>query len=168
MDARRCGTTIGVEVSTTLITQYLEEEGIPFQLVEHTHTTSAFGDARATHHRPESVGKTILLRGGSGYVIAVVPASERLDLRKLRDVLGASRKLQLVDEQEMDAEFPEYEVGAIPPFGTELPAAEVIDSRLLEEDRIVCGSGDHMHSILLDPRDLVGVTHATVADICQD
>lgn len=157
-----------MEVSTTLITQYLEEEGIPFQLVEHPHTMSAFADARATHQRPESVGKTILLRGGSGYVVAVVPASERLDLRKLRDALGASRKLQLVDESEMESEFPEYEVGAIPPFGGELPAAEVVDSRLLDEDRIVCGSGDHMHSILLDPRDLVAVTQAKVADICQD
>jgi Ala-tRNA(Pro) deacylase len=159
------------EPSTTgsaLIAQYLEGEGIPFRLVEHPRTSSAYGDARATHRRPESVGKTVVLREGSGYVLAVLPASHRLDLRKLREVLGASRQLQLIDEAEMAHEFPEFEVGAIPPFGVGLPAAEVVDSRLLDEDRIVCAGGDHAHAILIDPRDVVAVAGAKVADICQD
>lgn len=150
------------------VAEYLEEKGVPFQLVEHTRTTSAYGDARAMHRRPETVGKTVVLREASGYVLAVVPATQRLDLRKLRAVLGSSRQLQLVDEAEMAEEFPAFEVGAIPPFGTELPAAEVVDSRLLDEDRIVCASGDHAHAILIDPRDVVAVAGAAVADICQD
>lgn len=151
-----------------LVTRYLEEEGVPFQLVEHPRTQSAFGDARATAHRPESVGKTVVLRGSSGYVVAIVPANQRLDLRKLREVLGATRQLQLIDEAAMAADFPEFEVGAIPPFGSELPAAEVMDARLLDEDRILCPSGDHTHSILIDPRDVAAVSNARVADICQD
>jgi Ala-tRNA(Pro) deacylase len=153
---------------STFVTQYLEGEGVPFQLVEHPWTSSAFADARVTGHRPETVAKTVVLRGFAGYVLAIVPATERLDLRKLREVLGASRQLQLIDEAAMAVEFPEFEVGAIPPFGGELPAAEVIDRRLLDEDRVLCSSGDHMHSILIDPRDLVAVSDARVADICQD
>ena len=159
------------EISTTgsrMVTEYLEGEGVAFQLVEHPHTYSAFADARATHRRPESVGKTVVLCDRSGYVIAIIPASQRLDLRKLREALGTSRQLQLVNEAEMAAEFPEFELGAVPPFGGILPAAEVVDERLLDEDRILCGGGDHMHSILIDPRDVVAVTGALVADICQD
>src|SRR6476469_7040631 len=150
------------------VTEFLEGEGVPFQLVEHTQTYSAYGDARATNHRPASVGKTVVLRDASGYVFAMIPATERLDLRKLREVLGASRQLQLVDEAEMAANFPDFEVGAIPPFAGGFPAAEVIDGRLLDEDRIMCSSGDHMHSILIDPRDAGAVANARVADICQD
>jgi Ala-tRNA(Pro) deacylase len=159
------------ELSTTAsarIAEYLEGEGIPFQILEHPRTTSAFADARATHHRPESVAKTVILRDRAGYVLAVMPASRRLDLRKLREVLGASRSLQLVDEAEMREKFPEFEVGALPPCGATLPAAEVVDGRLLQEDRVVCASGDHRHSILIDPRDLVAAADARVADICQD
>ena len=153
---------------STGVAQYLEGEGVPFRLLEHPRTDSAFGDARATRHRPEGVAKTVVLRGISGYVLAMVPATERLDLRKLREVLGVSSKLQLMDEAEMATEFPEFEVGAIPPFGSRLPAAEIIDRRLMDEDRIVCSSGDHMHSILIDPRDVAAVSGARVADICRD
>lgn len=159
------------ESSTTAsakVAEYLAGEGVAFQMLEHPRTSSAFADARATHRRPESVGKTVVLRDLEGYVLAIVPASQRLDLRKLREVLGASRKLQLVDEAEMGQEFPQFEVGAIPPCGGTLPAAEVVDRRLLDEDRIVCASGDHKHSILIDPRDLVAAAAAQVADICQD
>lgn len=159
------------EISTTgsqLVAEYLEGEGIPFQLVEHPLTTSAYGDARALHRPPQSVGKTVVLREGQGYVLALIPATQRLDLRKLREAVGGSRQLQLIDETEMMHEFRQFEVGAIPPFGLELPAAEVVDSRLLEEDRIVCASGDHIHAILIDPRDLVAVAGAQVADICRD
>jgi Ala-tRNA(Pro) deacylase len=159
------------EITTTgssLVTEYLADKGIAFQLIEHPYTHSAFADARATHHRPESVGKTVVLCDRSGYVLAIVPASERLDLRKLRDALGTTRQLQLVNEAEMASEFPEFELGAIPPFGGILPAAEVVDHRLLDEDRILCGGGDHTHSVLIDPRDVVAVTGALVADVCQD
>lgn len=159
------------QISTTgsqMVTDYLEGTGVAFQLVEHPQTYSAFADARATHRRPESVGKTVVLCDRAGYVVAIIPASQRLDLRKLREALGASRRLRLVDEAEMASEFPEFELGAIPPFGTILPAAEVVDRRLLEEDRILLGGGDHMHSILIDPRDVVAITGALVEDICQD
>ena len=154
--------------ASDMIAAYLEGEGVPFQMLEHPRTTSALADARATHHRPESVGKTVLLRDREGYVVTVIPADQKLDLRKLREVLGASRKLQLVDEATMGQEFPQFEVGAIPPCGASLPAAEVVDERLLDEDRIICASGDHMHSLLIDPRDLVTAANARVADICQE
>lgn len=150
------------------IAEYLEGEGIAFQLLEHGATGSAFADARATHHRPETVAKTVVLSDGARYVLALVPGSERLDVRKLREVVYASRRLRLVAEADMAREFPQFEVGAVPPCGGGFEAAVVIDSRLLEEDRIVCASGDHMHSVLIDPRDLVAAADAHVADICQD
>ena len=159
------------EITTTgsrLVTEYLEGEGIAFQLIEHPQTYSAFADARATHRRLETVAKTVVLCDRSGYVLAVLPGSQRLDLPKLREALGTSRQLQLVNEVEMAGEFPEFELGAIPPFGGILPAAEVVDRRPMEEDRILCGGGDHMHSVLIDPRDLVALTGALVADISQD
>jgi Ala-tRNA(Pro) deacylase len=159
------------ELATTgsrLVTDYLEGQGIPFQLLEHPRTHSASADARVTHRRPESVGKTVVLFDRTGYVLAIIPASQRLDLRKLRDALGTTRSLQFVNEAEMASEFPEFETGAIPPFGGILPAAEVVDRRLLDEGWIVCGGGDHTHSILIATRDVVAVTGALVADICQD
>jgi prolyl-tRNA editing enzyme YbaK/EbsC (Cys-tRNA(Pro) deacylase) len=56
----------------------------------------------------------------------------------------------------------------VPPFGPMVPAAEVIDRALLEQQRILCPAGDHRHSVLVDPREVVRITAASTADICAD
>jgi Ala-tRNA(Pro) deacylase len=150
------------------ITGYLEGEGIPFELVEHQPTMTAAAEAQATHRPAHEVAKTVVLQDRGGYVLAIVPASDRLDLGKLRELLGASKELRLASEQEMAADFPGIEVGATPPMGPMLPRAEVVDPRLLEADRILCPAGDHRHSVLLDPRDVVRLADAKVADVCED
>lgn len=97
----------------------------------------------------------------------VIPASRRLDLSRLRELTGASLHLRLATEQEMKRDFPDFEVGALPPFGPLLPASEVVDVRLLYHDRVVCGVGDHRHAVSLDPRELLRITEPRVADICK-
>ena len=161
----------GREPATTgvaAITEYLEGQGIRYELVEHEPTMTAAAEADATHRPHQRVAKTVVLQDRAGYVLAIVPASERLDLHKLREFLGAPTSLRLATEDEMARDFPMIEVGATPPVGPALPRAEVVDRRLLEEDRIVCPAGDHRHSVLLDPRDVVRLAGAEVADVCVD
>jgi len=150
------------------IAGFLEGAGVAFELVEHEPVMSAPAEAHAAHLPPEQVAKTIVLHDGGAYVIAAIPAVERLDLHKLRELLGATRQLRLASEAEIARDFPSLEVGAIPPFGPMVPAAEVIDSALAAQPRILCPAGDHRHSVLLDPRDVVRITAATVADICEE
>lgn len=162
----------GAGASTTgaaAIAEYLEARGVPFELVEHEETMSAAAEAEATHQPQRKVAKTVVVQDeGGGYVLAIVPASDRLDIQKLRDVLGAGPSLRLATEDEMAADFPRIEVGATPPVGPMLPRAEVVDRRLVEEDRVLCAGGDHRHSVMLDPNDVVKMADAKVADICQD
>lgn len=157
-------TTTGVAA----ITDYLEGQGIDHALIEHPATMTAAAEAEATERPRHQVAKTVVLQDRGGYVLAVIPASERLDVHKLRELLGASKALRLATEGEMGADFPQIEVGATPPIGPMLPRAEVVDRRLLEEDRILCPAGDHQHSVLLDPRDVVRIAGAKVADVCED
>ena len=56
----------------------------------------------------------------------------------------------------------------MPPAGPGLPMAELVDRRLLDRDRILCAGGDHEHSIVLAPSDLVRLTGAKVDDICEE
>ena len=151
------------------VREYLDGQGVSYELVEHEPTMSAAAEADATHRPKEQVAKTVVLQSSSGYVLAIVPASERLDMHKVRELLGASHKsIRLASEEEMARDFPTLEVGATPPMGPMLPRAEVVDTRLLEEDRVLCAGGDHRHSFLLDPREVVRLAGATVADVCAD
>ena len=149
------------------IVAFLEGVGVAFELVEHEAVMSAAAEARSVGKPPEQAAKTIVLHDGSAYVIAVVTAADRLDLHKLRELLGASKQLRLASEEEIARDFPSLEVGAVPPFGPMVPAAEVIDSALAAQPRILCPAGDHRHSVLLDPGEVVRITVATVADITE-
>ncbi len=154
----------GLEV----VSGYLDEQGLDYEIVEHEATYSATEEARATGMAADDVAKTIVLREGEGYRLAVIPGSQRLDLARVRELLGTDKSLRLATEEEMAADFPAFEVGALPPIGPLLPAAELIDRHLLSHDRIVFAAGDHRHGILIEPNDLVQLTQARVADICED
>jgi Ala-tRNA(Pro) deacylase len=158
----------GREVSPVELTsEYLEGRGIPFKLLDHEERFSAATEAKACGVAPHTAAKTVLLRAQEGYHLAVVPASRRLDLKKLGALLGANGELRLATEREMAADFPELEVGAIPPLGSMLHATEVLDERLLEHRRILCNAGDHRHSMLLDPGDIADLPEVRVGEICE-
>ncbi len=148
---------------------FLEGLGIGHEVVEHDLVMSAGAEARVTHTPPDQVAKTVVLLEDDGtYVIAAIPASARLDLVKLRDVLGATRNLRLATETEIARDFPVFDVGAMPLFGPSVPTIEVIDTALVGLERVMCPAGDHRHSVLVDPRDVVRTTAAKVAGISQD
>jgi len=150
------------------VARWLDERGIDYQVVEHDETFSAAAEARAAHIAPEHTAKTVVLRDGEDYAIAVIPASRRLDLHKLRAVLHRGPSLRLATEDEMAARFPEFDVGAVPPFGPTVPELEVVDARLAKEERTLYAGGDHRHSLLVDAAAIRRAAQARVADICED
>jgi Ala-tRNA(Pro) deacylase len=150
------------------VTGYLDERGVDYEVVEHETTYTAAEEARAAGVPPDHAAKTIALRDDQQQRLAVTPASERLDLGKVRELLGAGPSLRLATEEEIERDFPAFELGALPPLGSMLPAPEVIDRRLLDHDRILCHGGDQRHGVLLDPQDLVEIVQPQVADICED
>jgi Ala-tRNA(Pro) deacylase len=157
---------MSAQAGLAAVTAFLERQGLPYEVVEHERTQTAVAEARAAGVPAAEVAKTIVLRDDAGLRLAVIPASERLDMHKLKQALTSSG-LRLVTEQEMADEFGQFEVGAVPPFGSMFDALELVDERLLEHDRILCSGGDHTHAILVDPRDVVRAGEARVADICE-
>lgn len=151
-----------------MVTRYLEEQGVSYEVVEHEATGTAADDARAAGVAADDAAKTVVLRDGDNDRLVVIPASQRLDLHKVRELLGASKSLRLATEDEIGTDFGPFEVGAVPPFGPLVDAPEVIDSRVLDHERVLCAGGDHRHGVLIDPNDLVQLTQAQVADVCED
>jgi prolyl-tRNA editing enzyme YbaK/EbsC (Cys-tRNA(Pro) deacylase) len=91
-----------------------------------------------------------------------------LDLHKAAAALEVSRhEIRFATEADMAADFPAYPAGAIPPLGPHTPA-EVIDPRLLDYEHVLCPAGDHEHSLLLDPADIVRVTRTRLVDLRHD
>jgi Ala-tRNA(Pro) deacylase len=147
------------------VSRYLDEQGIGYELVEHRDSFTAEAEAHAAGVSPHDTAKAVVLRDGDAYRLAVIPASAQLDLRKARSLFAAGESLRLASEEEIAAEFPSFELGALPPIGPLLPVPEALDASLLEHDRIMVSGGDRRHGVLIDPNDLVEVTQAKVADL---
>ena len=150
------------------LSSYLRDRGVSFDVIAHSRSESAAAEARAAQIPQEQTAKTVVLHSSAGYRFAVIAASDRLDLHKAAEVLDVRRDdLRLATEADMAADFSQYEVGAIPPIGPDTPL-ELVDLRLLDYGRVLCPAGDHEHSLLVDPMDIVRVTGARSVDVRQD
>ncbi|HMD56470.1 MAG TPA: YbaK/EbsC family protein [Solirubrobacteraceae bacterium] len=150
------------------IAAFLEGAGVSYEVIEHRPVSSASAEADELGWSREQTAKTIVLHDGDAYVIVAISAADRLDLHKLRELLGASRHLRLASEEEIARDFPTLEAGAVPPFGPMVPSAEVFDRALAVQARIVCPAGDHRHSVTVAPAAVIRITSAHVADIREE
>jgi len=151
------------------LTNVLESEGVEYELLPHGHTESALAEAHELGLDPNDVAKTVVVETPEGYARAVVPASERLDLRKLSDLLGLGRKkVQLASEEALARDYPEFDLGAVPPMGGSRREPVVIDRRIAERETVVLEAGSHDESVRLAREALVRLTAARVGDISQD
>jgi Ala-tRNA(Pro) deacylase len=144
----------------------LQDAAVEFEVLPHRRTTTAGSEARVLGVPPEETAKTLITKGDRGYVRAVVPAAEHLDLEKLAGVLDGET-MTLLTEGELVSAYPQFELGAVPPFGGPDGDRVVVDEALAESDFVVLDAGVHDASIRLHGRDLVAVAHATVADIAK-
>ncbi len=148
-----------------LVERYLSEHGLEHSVIEHPATYTAAAEARVSAVDPAHAAKTVMLRDDEGYVMAVIPASESLSLRRLQRIAFRSG-LRLAAEEELEHDFPAFEVGAFPPFRPLLAGKGYIDFRILMPHRILCNGGDHRHSVVLDAAALTQVCGARAADLC--
>jgi Ala-tRNA(Pro) deacylase len=156
-------------VATEVLTGILDEAGVNYEVLPHAHTESAAAEAKALGVAPGDVAKTLVVRTQDGYVRTVLPASDRLDLHKLREARGGSKTtVQLASETELARDYPEFELGAVPPVGGSRRDPVVVDSRLARRDSVVLEAGSHDESIRIWMPDLLRVSEAQTADICQD
>ena len=147
---------------------FLRDHGVSFDVIAHPRSETAAAEARAAQLPQEQTAKTVVLHTSAGYRFAVLAASDRLDLHKAADALGVRRHdVRLATEADMGADFSRYEVGAIPPIGPDTPL-ELVDPRLLDYSHVLCPAGDHEHSLLVDPMDIVRVTGARSVDVRED
>lgn len=151
------------------LTRLLDEAEVPYELLPHERTESALAEAEALGLTPADVAKTLVVKGPDGYVRAVLPASERIDLRKLRESRGGGKRpVQLASEDDLAHDYPEFELGAVPPLGGSRRDPVVVDSRLAGRDSVILEAGSHAESVRLATADLLRLAEAEVADICVD
>ncbi len=150
----------------TVLTRALALGGVDYELIEHPRTETATAEANALGVSSDEVAKTIVLVTPAGHVRAVLPASERLDLARVRELLGDGKTVHLASEEELAKAYPMFELGAVPPIGGPDDAV-LVDRRTAERESVIVEAGTHRESLLMKTADLLTLTDAKVAEICE-
>ena len=93
----------------------LAEKKIAYHTIAHPRTFCSSDTALAAHVPDDHVAKGVLLKDRDGYLLAVIPASEWLDIHRVQAELD--RDLHLAEEAEVERLFDDCEPGAVPPIG---------------------------------------------------
>ncbi len=101
---------------TQRLTDFLDERHVQYETLTHPTTYTAQGTAQAAHIPVKELAKTVMVKMDDRMVMAVLPASYRVDLELFKQATGA-KKVELAFESEFKELFPECEIGAMPPFG---------------------------------------------------
>jgi len=134
--------------------QLLDSSHVPYELHQHARADTATTVAAADHVPCREMAKVVLLRAGSHYLMAVVPASRRLDLERARDAVEAPG-LELASESELAKIFPDCETGAMPPFGDLFGIPLWVDDALGRESETVFNAGNHRETVHMAYADFV-------------
>ena len=145
----------------------LDEANVEYELLPHAHTETAAAEAEALGVDPSEVAKTLVVSTTAGYVRAVLPASERIDMRKLREFVEGGKRIHLATEEDLGRDYPDFELGAVPPFGGAADRV-LVDSRLAGRETVVLEAGTHEQSVRVRTADLLAVAKAEVVDIAAD
>jgi len=150
----------------TLVTEHLEKQGIRFEVLPHPPATSALGEALALGVTADEVVKTVVLDVETGHALAIIPASRRLDLDMVRRALGDDHA-RLATEHEIAQDFPEFELGALPPLPSMMHLPVVIDPSVLQHRTITFAAGTQRESVRTSPDGLFTGASITLTPITR-
>jgi Ala-tRNA(Pro) deacylase len=105
-------------------------------------------------------GKTVVLKQGDRYFLALVPAHESLDLAALRDQFGPG--IELATEEELQQLFPDCEPGAMPALGGLYGLPVIADACLEKQATVTMNGGTHTDVIELRWDDFVQMEHPRI------
>jgi Ala-tRNA(Pro) deacylase len=128
------------------IQEYLRSEGVPFEWLHHPQAFTAQELAHSMHLSGKRLAKTIVVAADGQPIMAVLPASHRLNLNDLRSLVEA-REVEMLPEAELAKIFPDCELGAIPPLGSLYGIEVWVDKATSEAEEIVFSAGTHADSI---------------------
>lgn len=130
---------------------YLDREGVQYDVILHTATRDAARTAQAARVPGDRLAKSVVLEDESGYVMAIIPASHKLDLQAIGREL--SRELVLANERELADLFGDCEPGAVPALGRAYGIDVVVDRNLSDTPDVYFEAGDHLSVIHVSGRD---------------
>lgn len=146
------------------IKDYLDEQGVRYSLVEHSPAYTSQEVAAEAHVPGRRFAKTVTVSIDGRLAMAVLPATDQVDLERLARSVGA-KQVELAGEAELADRFPGCELGAMPPFGNLFDMEVFVSPHLAEADEIAFNAGTHTEVMRLAYRDFARLVNPAVVHV---
>jgi Ala-tRNA(Pro) deacylase len=133
------------------VAQFLTDQHVAFETMVHPPAFTAQKRAKFLHIPGRHVIKCVLLASENRFFLAVLPATQQVDLEALASRLGSS--LRLASEQEIAQHFRDCEYGALTPFGSLYGFPTLLEDAIDPESLIVFEAQRHAVAIRMRCRD---------------
>ena len=143
---------------------YLDDEQVQYHVLAHHERFTSAEIAQALHVPGRMLAKVVVVKADDRTLMVALDANTRVDLTALGEAIGAV-SVELASEEEMERQFPDCEVGAMPPFGNLYDLPVVVDTALAQDEEIVFEAGNHHEAIKLAYADFDRLVHPTVAAV---
>jgi Ala-tRNA(Pro) deacylase len=150
----------------SLVTDHLQHREKAFEVLPHTPAMTSLDEARAIGIAPVDVIKTLVLDTAAGHALAVLPAMDRLDL-KLAQRAVHDPHAKLASELELRQDFPDFELGAVPPLGSLLGVPTFVDPEVMDHETVVFAAGTQTESVKMRTDVLFGDEPVTFAALSR-
>ena len=125
----------------TSVQSFLARERVRYDTLEHEHTRDSMHSAQAAGIPGDRLAKCVVLEDDRGFLMAVIPATHKVDLGAIH--LALNRNLGLATDRELLELFKDCEPGAVPPLGPAYGIDTILDERLADPPEIYFEAGDH-------------------------
>jgi Ala-tRNA(Pro) deacylase len=135
-------------------------------VLPHRQAYTSIDEARALGVDADEVLKTLAVRTGPSDVLMVIPAARRRELHLVRQALGDNHA-RLATEEELGRDFPDYQLGALPPLGALVGANVYVDPEMLGHDTLVFAAGTQTESVKMQTQELFGAGEITTVPLVK-
>jgi len=144
--------------------EFLDSQKIKYVVISHSPAYTAMEVAQSAHIPGKDLAKVVIVVLDGRTCMAVMPATRKLDLERLRQSANAS-EARLATEDEFRKLFPECETGAMPPFGNLYEMEVYVSAQLAADHEIAFNAGSHTEIIKLTYADYARLVKPKVAAI---
>jgi Ala-tRNA(Pro) deacylase len=143
----------------------LSQAGVQYDIIEHPRTSNSTHTAEAAHVPGASLAKSVVLEDGEKYLLAVVPATQSVDIGALYQRFG--RVIGLASEEQIARLFADCEPGAVPPLGQVYGIETILDEAFVDAEDVYFEGGDHRALVHVNGSDFLKLMRDTPrARIC--
>ena len=145
--------------------EFLNQSQVHYEIVHHPVAFTAQELAAIEGVKGLEHAKVVMVKAETRIVMLVLPASYRVDWKRVQAMTGAVPALAA--EADFKVLFPDCEVGTMPPFGHLYGVEMLLDVGFEQNTRIAFEAGTHSDAIKMSFADFARLAQARVADFAE-